>query len=242
MHSISKIQKNVPPLHALGLLTDDDVTRIDDLIRKAHDATAVKKNHDVLRRQAIADAARSVVTATDIAAAISKASAKVPGDTVPAIADAVHNAAIDAAAAIAFGRRGEIPAILTEHFDTVAAEALAAADELGHVRTAQAAIDHGVIDLWKRLDTARERYAGLEALRSNLRLDGVIATAGTASSGSHWSFRLPVDEDAAYWARNANDDGLSYFLYVVARQPYCPANSDEANAVLDTWPDGQAVA
>ncbi|WP_299572979.1 hypothetical protein [uncultured Williamsia sp.] len=224
------------PLHALGLLTDDDLAAVDHHLDIANRARAFAANAAVLRRDSVLDATDDVMKSKDVEKAILSAAGKVQTDAAADVAAQVAIAADTRADEIVRKHRDHYAAAITAEFEAMTQEAVEPLQELAGISTPAQAIEHGVADAWKRLTDIKERWGVLDDLVVMLRLAGLIASARNGDHGWHWAWRQgPVDSYAMQRARNGDPSGVVAFALDLTRGRYVPQDADEASRVLDAY-------
>lgn len=242
-HTDNMIVTRLPELlYALDLLTDDQVSAVEELVMRAGLAEATASNYAAIRDRDLTALAVTAAKAPSVDTAIIKAAAKVPPvDAVEQIAHRVHAALYEEAKKIVLTRQADVAATVNARFDELCKRVDNVTAELGGITSAQQAINLGATEQWADLSKLRDQYSALLEAVTEFRARGVLPTSIPNNSGSHWRFRLPPDEGTYWQARAAGDDGLAVFLADIARQPWVPATTAEAVELGKRWADEAAA-
>ncbi|KNA92921.1 hypothetical protein ABW18_00085 [Gordonia jacobaea] len=221
-----------PHLAALGLLSDDEQAQVKERLAATHlaEKTSRELDHDARRvAQQIAAELPDNLTAEHIR----DAALRVPDQTaVDRIVAHVWVKALDEAAAVAFAHKADLAATLNRELEQIVADFAKLSPKLGGVHTADEAINANKVGEWRRAIELDERYRWLRSVTDSAQIRGLLPEPSPSDSGPWWRFRIPDTDETVALADGTRVGNLAAEL---ARQPYVPATTAEAQATADAW-------
>ncbi|MFZ2177793.1 MAG: hypothetical protein WAW17_27960 [Rhodococcus sp. (in: high G+C Gram-positive bacteria)] len=223
-------------LRLLKLLNDKEHGQVEELLDRADRAEALGLSAARRTEDERADIANKVASGELEVDAIHSEAAKLPEKLhVVRIAETVYTACVHSAERIAYAHTAEAPAILNEHFATLAAEAADIAAKLNGVTSAEQAIERNVTDEWLAVADLISTNITLRAISDRLREAGRLVRPD-GDGGPWWRFRTPAKLDRGGYRRTPvgvdPDGGRAAFLAEMAAGPYVPASREEAMAAM----------
>lgn len=233
--SLNTILDTVAPwLIDFGLLDDDTVDRAQSLATDASRYRALSRGSEGYVNNRIAEAVGKLSSDAKLNEdKIIATAATIPDPAVVTrIADEIERGKTREARSMILDRAGEVVPMVNARFDDLAAETADVAKALGHIDSAQQAIDAGVTDHWRRAGELQAEYLALRGLISELRELGQVAAPRTSQRGPWWMWLRDVDPND-FLPKGASKWAL--FVRDMRRGPWTPASIAEAEAVRVEW-------
>lgn len=215
-------------LRMIGLITDGDAQKIEDLLADAQRAETYAAGLTAQRNTAIAAAAANLTGFDE--AAVAKAATSIPSVDTAEVAYALAGRLIGEATGIGLAGIGRLPETINAQFSELLPQAEELAEQLSGIETPRDAIALDRVDAWRGWEEVAGTYAALRALVANLRYYRVIATPRPHDDDAAWYFRRkPVVVPKHPQPTEAEE--RAQLLADLRAIPYVPTGRDEVQAV-----------